>query len=71
MQNSLWTLDYPVEAKLHAAPRDQVDNDNIWNANRIQPDTTNNDQIITNHMRWMTVPNRQQGIYEAVLQVSK
>lgn len=71
MQNSSRTLDYPVQAKLHAAPRDQVDNDNIWNANRIQPDTTNNDQIITNHMRWMTVPNKQQSIDESVLQVSK
>lgn len=67
MQNSSWTLDYPVQAKRHAALRDQVDDNNIWNTNWIQPDPTNYDQIITNHMRWMTVPNRQQGIYESVL----
>lgn len=60
MQNSSWTLYYPVQAKLHAAPCDQVNNDNIWNTSWIQPHTTNNDQIITNHMCWMTVPNRQQ-----------
>lgn len=61
VQNSWWILDYPVQAKLHAAACDQVDHDNIWNTNRMQQDTANNDQIIANHMRWMTVPSEQQG----------
>lgn len=59
VQNCSWTLTYPVQAELRAAPRDQVDNDDIWNPSRMQPDATNHHQITPNHMRWMTVPEKR------------